>query len=114
MGVLDFWIFCVLHFCCQSVETAPKLDPEKTASVSVFTVLVKGCACRRGVTRRVYIHIYVHVHVYPYLSSETVVHLSNMKKDHEGPKREPKRLRECDSLLEILLRRTPQGLPKPP
>ena len=39
---LDFWIFCFLHLCFQTVETAPKLDSEKTAFVSIFTVFLRG------------------------------------------------------------------------
>ena len=35
-------MFCVLHLCFQSVETAPKLDAEKTAFVSGFTVFLRG------------------------------------------------------------------------
>ena len=43
LGFLDCWIlgfldFGVLHLCFQSVETAPKLDSEKKAFASVFTV----------------------------------------------------------------------------
>ena len=41
-GFGDFWIFCVLHMCFQSAETAPKLDSEETAFVSVFTVFFEG------------------------------------------------------------------------
>ena len=41
-GFLGCWIFCVLHLCFQSVETAPKLDSEKTAFVSVFAVFLRG------------------------------------------------------------------------
>ena len=42
--ILGFWIFGLLDFytCFQSVETAPKLDSEKTAFVSVFTVFLMG------------------------------------------------------------------------
>ena len=45
---LDFWNFCVLHWCFQSVETAPKLDSEKKGvCISIYSVF-KGWACRRG------------------------------------------------------------------
>ena len=54
---LDFWISCVLHLCFQSVDTAPKLDSEKAAFVSVFTVFLRGLRVVGGVT--IYIYIYV-------------------------------------------------------
>ena len=61
-GFLDFYIFCVLHLCFQSVETAPKLDSEaKGVCIGIYSVL-KGLACRRGVT--IYIYIYIHIDVY--------------------------------------------------
>ena len=61
-GFLDFWIFCVLHLCFQSVETAPRLDSEKTNGVciSVYSVF-KGCACRSGGD-----HMYVYIYMYAY------------------------------------------------
>ena len=49
-GVFGFLDFCVLHLCFQSVETAPKLDSEKTAFVSVFTVFLRGVRVVGGVT----------------------------------------------------------------
>ena len=37
-----------VHLCFQSVETAPKLDSEKSGvCIGVYSVF-KGCACRRG------------------------------------------------------------------
>ena len=48
LGFLDFWIFCVLHLCFQSVETAPKLDSEENGvCIGIYSVF-RGCACRRG------------------------------------------------------------------
>ena len=53
-GFLGFWIFCGLHLCFQSVGTAPKLDSEKMAFVSVFTVFLRGVRVVRGVTIYMY------------------------------------------------------------
>ena len=72
--VLDFWIFrffgfldfCVLHLCFQTVETAPKLDSEKTAFVSVFTVFLRGVRVVGGgyhIQMFIYSRIYVVVFV---------------------------------------------------
>ena len=63
---MGFWIFCVLHLCFQSVETAPKLDSEKTGvCIGIYSVF-KGRACRRGVTIYIYksINIYLYIYVY--------------------------------------------------
>ena len=58
-GFLGFWIFCVLHLCFQSVETAPKLDSEKNGvCIGIYSVS-KGCACRGGGD-----HIYTYVYIY--------------------------------------------------
>ena len=67
---LDFWVFgfldfCVLHLCFQTVETAPKLDSEKTAFVSAFTVSLRGVRVAGGWT--MYIYIYIHTRVIIYL-----------------------------------------------
>ena len=56
-GLLDFRIFCVLHLCFQSVETAPKLDSEKTAFVWVFTVFLRGVRVVGGGD-----HIYIYTY----------------------------------------------------
>ena len=57
-GFWDVWIWCVLHLCFQSVETAPKLDSEKTAFVPVFTVFLRGVrVVGGGVTICSYIYI---------------------------------------------------------
>ena len=53
---LDFGIFCVLRSCFQSVETAPKLDTEKTAFVSVFAVFLRGVRVVGGGD-----HIYIYI-----------------------------------------------------
>ena len=59
LGFLGFWIFCVLHLCFQSVETAPKLDSEKSGvCIGIYSVF-KGCASRRGGD-----HIYIYMYVY--------------------------------------------------
>ena len=57
-------IFCVLHLCFQSVETAPNLDSEKTAFVSLFTVFLRGVRVVRGVTIFVYIYIGAYIYIY--------------------------------------------------
>ena len=38
----DFWIFCVLHLCFKSVETAPKLDSEKNGVCIGICSVFKG------------------------------------------------------------------------
>ena len=59
--MLDFRIFlsfCVLHWCFQSVETAPKLDSENNGvCIGIYSVF-KGCACRGRVTIYMYTYIY--------------------------------------------------------
>ena len=57
-----FWIFCFLHLCLQTVETAPKLDSGKKAFVSVFTVLLRGVRVVGGVTICIYIYIWAGVY----------------------------------------------------
>ena len=53
-GFLDFWMFCVLHLCFQSVETAPKLDSEKNGvCIGIYSVF-KGC---------VYIYVYTSISI---------------------------------------------------
>ena len=61
-----FWIFCVLHMCFQSVETAPKLDSEKNGvCIGIYSVF-KGCACRGG-GDPIYIYIYTEGYIYIYM-----------------------------------------------
>ena len=74
-GFLDFWIFgffwifCVLHLCFQSVETAPKLDSEKkTAFVSVFIVFLRGVRVVGG-GDHMYVYIYIYTKIYKQKSS---------------------------------------------
>ena len=56
---LDFFGFWVLQLCFQSVEADPQLDSQKgSVCVGIYSVL-KGCACRWGVTIYVYIYIYI-------------------------------------------------------
>ena len=57
-GFLGFW---VLQLCFQSVETDPKLDSEKAAFVSVFTMFIRGVRVVSGVT------IYMYIYMYPYI-----------------------------------------------
>ena len=63
-GFLGFWNFCVLHRCFQSVETAPKLDSEKTGvCIGIYSVLW-GVRVVGGVTIYIYIYVYQkHMHV---------------------------------------------------
>ena len=73
LDFLGFWIFgyldfFVLHLCFQSVETAPKLDSEKTAFVSVFTVFLRGVRVVGGVTICIYICMYTYMCAYMYMS----------------------------------------------
>ena len=51
---LNFGLFCVLHLCFQSVETAPKLDSQKNGVCIGIYSGFKGCACRGGVTIYIY------------------------------------------------------------
>ena len=66
-GFLSFWIVCVLHLCFQSVETAQKLDLEKMAFVSVFTVFLRGV---RVVGGGDHICIYIYVYIYTYTRTQ--------------------------------------------
>ena len=66
---MDFWIlrflgFWVLQLCFRTVETDPKLDSEKgRVCVGIYSVF-KGCACRRWVTRYIYICTYIYIYMY--------------------------------------------------
>ena len=74
-GFLGFWIFCVLQLCFQSVETAPKLDSEKIAFVSVFTVFLRGVSVVGGVTTYIYIYMCVHIYTCIYLCVHIFMYL---------------------------------------
>ena len=41
-------MFCVLHLCFQSVETAPNLDSEKNGVCTGIYSVFKGCACPKA------------------------------------------------------------------
>ena len=79
MGVLDFGflVFCVLHLCFQSVETAPKLDLEKTAFVSVLAVFLSGVFVVAGGDHR-YIYICTKACMYKYTCTYIYVYINTI------------------------------------
>ena len=59
--MFDFFVFytCVSNLLKQLQNWIRQI----TAFVSVFTVLFKGCACRRG-GDHIYIYIYIYIHAF--------------------------------------------------